>query len=453
MDLQRKFMSSAILADAALGERQIRVVASSPVSDREKDIMVPNGVVLKNFVRNPIVLADHDRTKPIGTAAPEVKNGRLEALITFAPLGASAKADEYCALAKAGVLNSVSVGFMPIEVKPNKAGGVDINEWELLELSLVAVPANPDALVIARGASGDTENLKVGASRNLPAAKGAKWDAAGAAERILKQAGFDGDAPNSAWARKGFLVYDAVSADQKDAYQFPFADVIEGRLMIVPAALAAARSEIEESETVGGVVKAKALAVIEHYEGEMKKAATPIKIKGLYDVGELCRVLSNLGYVQDMSAWEAEIEGDGSNVPAMLGNAMRAVGDALLAMAAEEVAEMLADLPDTKGLSDAGVARVKAAKSPVAKAIALASVKSGRMFSAANTKTMLDGCKSILSGHDAIKGLFEDDPDDGDCDPDTGDCDDEDDSDTDKSAEEARLKRLREVEVLSLTAA
>lgn len=451
MDLQRKFMSGAVLADAALGDRQIRVVASSATSDREKDIMVPAGCVLKNFVRNPIVLADHDRTKPIGTAAPEVKNGRLEALITFAPLGASSKADEYCALAKAGVLNSVSVGFMPLEVSPNKAGGVDINEWELLELSLVAVPANPDALVIARSAGADSENFKVGASRNLPTFKSAAmWDAAAASDRILKQAGFGGDAPNSAWARKGFLVYDAVSADQKDAYQFPFADVVDGRLMIVPAALAAARTELEKSATIGGIVRAKALAVIEHYEGEMKKAVTPIKIKGLYDVGELCRVLSSLGYVQDMSAWEAEIEGDGSNVPAMLGNAMRAVGDALLAMASEEIAELLADLPDTKGLSKAGVVKVKAAKSPVAKAIAFAGLKAGRTFSSANTKAIQDGCKSILTGHDAIKGLFEDDPED-DCDPDTEDY--EDDSDTDKSADEARLKRLRDVEVLSLTAA
>jgi HK97 family phage prohead protease len=450
MDLQRKFMSSAVLADATLGERQIRVVASSPVSDREKDIMVPTGVMLKNFVRNPIVLADHDRTKPIGTAAPEVKNGRLEALITFAPLGASSKADEYCALAKAGVLNSVSVGFMPIEVKPNKAGGVDINEWELLELSLVAVPANPDALVIARSASGETENLKVGASRNLPPAKDAKWDATAAAERILKQAGFDGDAPNSAWARKGFLVYDAVSADQKDAYQFPFADVVDGRLMIVPAALAAARGEIEKSETIGALVKSKALAVIEHYEAEMKKAVVPLKVKDLYDVAQAAYALATLGYIQSSAAWEAEVEGDGSKVPEMLADAARAFADALNAMTAEETAELLAQMvPAGEKAAAKGLCKKEA--KPLVKALAVVKVKAGAKFSMATKSAINEACKSIMGGHDAIKGLLDDsdDDDDDNCDPDTGNCD-EDDSDTEKSARE---HRLREVEVLSLTAA
>ena len=35
----------------------------------------------------------------------------IEATITFPPLGASRVADEFCALAKAGVLSAVSVGF------------------------------------------------------------------------------------------------------------------------------------------------------------------------------------------------------------------------------------------------------------------------------------------------------------------------------------------------------
>lgn len=455
MDLQRKFMSSAVQLDAGLGERQIRVVASSSVPDREKDIMSPIGCDLKNFLKNPIVLADHDRTKPIGTATPEIKDGKVYALIDFAPLGVSKKADEYCGLAKAGVLNSVSVGFMPIDVTPNKGGGVDINKWELLELSLVAVPANPDALVVQRSASTDAENFKVGASRNLPATKSAKWNGSAAADRILKQAGFDSDAPNSAWARKGFLVYDANSPDQKDAYQFPFADVVDGRLMIVPSALSEAKSAIEKSETIGEIVKTKALAVIAHYEGEMKKNSATIKIKSLYDVAYLCEVLECLGWSQSMAEWEAQIEEDGSKVPAMLAVALHAVGDALVAMAAEEVNELLAGVDqETKGLSDEDALKVKTLKSPLAKALLIANIKAGRKFSADSAKAMTEGCKSILAGHDAIKALL-DDEDDGDIDPDTGDDedDDEDDPDMEKSAEQARLKRLREVEVLALAPA
>jgi hypothetical protein len=39
------------------------------------------------------------------------------------------------------------VGFDPIEVQPNGKGGFNYDKWELLELSIVAVPANPGATV------------------------------------------------------------------------------------------------------------------------------------------------------------------------------------------------------------------------------------------------------------------------------------------------------------------
>lgn len=63
--------------------------------------------------------------------------------------------------------------------------------------------------------------------------------------------------------------------------------------------------------------------------------------KGLYSVSDLACLLSSLGYLQDSSAWEAEYEGDGSEVPAMLLDAMKQLANALLAMVEEEVAELL----------------------------------------------------------------------------------------------------------------
>ena len=131
------------------------VVASDPTLDRTKDVMRPEGCILDNYHENNIVLANHDPTQPIGNAKAAISNGRVEALIDFAPAGISAKADEYCGLAKAGVLRAVSVGFDPIEYEPNKAGGLNYNKWELMELSLVAVPANPGARIIARAAQLD----------------------------------------------------------------------------------------------------------------------------------------------------------------------------------------------------------------------------------------------------------------------------------------------------------
>jgi phage head maturation protease len=71
-------------------------------------------------------------------------------VINFAPKGVSEIADETCALAKAGVLNAVSIGFRPLKSEPLRTGGQKFTKWELLELSIVSVPANPSALIVQR---------------------------------------------------------------------------------------------------------------------------------------------------------------------------------------------------------------------------------------------------------------------------------------------------------------
>ena len=61
---------------------------------------------------------------------------------------------------KTGMLNAVSVGFIPMDAVPNKeTGGAIVNEWELLEFSAVTVPANQDAIAQAVKSFGD-ENAK-----------------------------------------------------------------------------------------------------------------------------------------------------------------------------------------------------------------------------------------------------------------------------------------------------
>jgi HK97 family phage prohead protease len=133
-----------------IGSRQIRVIASTQTPDRVGDIVVLSGLQLDNYRRNPIVLANHSPDCPIGTAQVEVKSGRLEALVTFAPAGASEEADEWCALAKSAVVRSASIGFQIQASSPLKGGGLRIESSELLEISLVTVPANPEALITQR---------------------------------------------------------------------------------------------------------------------------------------------------------------------------------------------------------------------------------------------------------------------------------------------------------------
>ena len=108
----------------------------------------------------PISISARTKQSTWSTDAPEASGARNLGiclmgafLIAFigGPLGASRTADEFCALAKAGVLSAVSVGFRPIDAEPIKNGrGVLWKAWELLELSLVAVPSNPNAVVMER---------------------------------------------------------------------------------------------------------------------------------------------------------------------------------------------------------------------------------------------------------------------------------------------------------------
>ena len=91
----------------------------------------------------------HDPSQPVGTASLSLNGKAIEGVITFAPEGASQRADETCSLAKAGVLSGVSVGFDPVEVKPYPLGYL-IKKWTLLEVSLVAVPCNPSATILER---------------------------------------------------------------------------------------------------------------------------------------------------------------------------------------------------------------------------------------------------------------------------------------------------------------
>jgi len=89
--------------------------------------------------------------------------------------------------------------------------------------------------------------------------------------------------------------------------------------------------------------------------------ATILK-RGLYEVANLAYLLQGLGWVHNCAEFEADIENDASTVPAMIGEALKQVGAALVAMTQEEVEELLnsvdvEDEPDSDGLPEERSAR------------------------------------------------------------------------------------------------
>lgn len=63
--------------------------------------------------------------------------------------------------------------------------------------------------------------------------------------------------------------------------------------------------------------------------------------KGLYEVALLANLLRELGWLEEYVEWEADDEGDGSEVPAKLAAVLAALGQILVDMTVEEVAEMI----------------------------------------------------------------------------------------------------------------
>lgn len=122
------------------------------------DTIDPAGWDISSFNLNPVALWAHDSSAPpIGRACNvRVEGDRLMGDIDFAASDVYGFADEIFRLVKAGYINAVSVGFVPLEYRlakdPDRPGGIDFLRQELLEISVCSVPANANALVEQRSA-------------------------------------------------------------------------------------------------------------------------------------------------------------------------------------------------------------------------------------------------------------------------------------------------------------
>ena len=169
----------------AESDRTLRFIGTDESEDRDGDIIKADGWDLENFQKNPVFLPFHDYGRvPIGKCIAVNKSIGSSALmfdIKFPSI------DEFCTdvnhpshefkLAdtiymayKNGFMNAVSVGFIGRE-SVEREDQKDIPAWqrgriftsqELLELSAVSVPSNPNALMHARSAKGiNQENVKL----------------------------------------------------------------------------------------------------------------------------------------------------------------------------------------------------------------------------------------------------------------------------------------------------
>lgn len=138
-------------------------VLSDATVDRYGDTIEADGWDLRWFKQNPIALFGHDGSFPIGTWDDiRVEGGKLLARLKLAAEGTSPRIDELRRLVQQGILKAVSVGFKPVESEPmGKRGGIRYMKQELLETSLVSVPANPAALAVAKSLHVSPETIRM----------------------------------------------------------------------------------------------------------------------------------------------------------------------------------------------------------------------------------------------------------------------------------------------------
>lgn len=158
-------MHKALSAEFAATAKGFTAIITAETLDRDGEVLIPAGMNSKEFDQNPVLFWNHDYAKPIGRAVGLKRRERdIVGDFVFAQ-----KPDGYvgeffpevaAALVGQGIVNSVSVGYMPESGGVRRASEIDrkkygegvatiYSRWKLLEVSLAPMQANPDALITA----------------------------------------------------------------------------------------------------------------------------------------------------------------------------------------------------------------------------------------------------------------------------------------------------------------
>ncbi len=149
---------SCELKDFDEKKRSFLAIASTEAVDRDGDILRSNGWKLKHFKQNPVILLFHNAHDfPVAKSVETyTEDGKLFFRPEFATADMNPMAEYAWQMYKNKFMRAFSVRFDPIkwtEIEPEE--GKDVPEWnrgieyksqELLEISMVNIPSNPEAL-------------------------------------------------------------------------------------------------------------------------------------------------------------------------------------------------------------------------------------------------------------------------------------------------------------------
>lgn len=148
------FITTDDITVKGASEKAFKIAGYANTSDKDRtgDIVLPEAWTkgIDNFRRNPILLYQHDHSKPIGrvnAVTVDKKGIFVEASVS----GAAERQHGVQTLINDGVLKSFSVGFRVKDADYDKRSDTFvIKNVELLEISVVSVPANQNSLFSVR---------------------------------------------------------------------------------------------------------------------------------------------------------------------------------------------------------------------------------------------------------------------------------------------------------------
>jgi HK97 family phage prohead protease len=159
MEKETKFLDSCVVVkEINDDDRIIPFIVTKRIVDRDGDLLEPSGADLDNFEKNPVINLNHDiyNQLPIGKAVKIKRNkDEIKVWIKFATKEENPIAANVYRLVKGGFLNATSIGFIPDfsqidSPETMMVGGKKVlrhyKKYEIYEISIVNVPANPAAL-------------------------------------------------------------------------------------------------------------------------------------------------------------------------------------------------------------------------------------------------------------------------------------------------------------------
>ena len=236
-EIEHKSLAALMMKKGVdVDKRTVTAVANRPTADRDGEVIDDKAWDLKNFRDNPVLMLSHDYFGlPVGKVQTIAVDKKTNDLIFTAEFAPNAMGDELLNMYDKDFIRAFSVGFIPKksvtgdEIDRAKFPDATIRrvftKVELLEISCVAIPAHPEALVNALD-SGEIKTKTVRDAFTEALDAGDKY-VIGYRDYGIADIGEPWDAAKEVAAadvktlRKMSTWFDTEHADAKSAYKLP----------------------------------------------------------------------------------------------------------------------------------------------------------------------------------------------------------------------------------------